>query len=360
MKGKVLRVVLCVILSAAFMFTSCGTLGDQGSSGDDKLYVYNWGLYIDESVLDEFEEEFGIKVIYDKFDTNESMYQRFTNSNISYDVMIPSDYMISKLMKEDNLLKLDKSKIPNLEYMISDIMELSETFDPGNEYAVPYTWGTLGILYNTEKMEEPTSWDVFWDAQYSKKIFMYDSQRDTIGMALKRLGYSLNTTNIAELNEAVDSLLVQKPLTLKYLGDEVIQGMVANEAWMALVYNGDAVDIMDKNDKLDYVIPDEGTNLFVDAMVIPKNSKNVDAAHKFINFMCRKDIALKNTLEIGYSTPHSEAFEALDDDWKEDPAYWPMADIEENKNTNKYEVFYDIGEFIKEYDKAWNKITGGK
>lgn len=337
----------------------CGLLLGSVSCADsrEKLYVYNWGLYIDESVVREFENQYNIKVIYDTFDNNETMYQYLTGSNVVYDVLIPSDYMISKMIQEDRLQKIDFSKIPNASFIMEEIMEKSKEFDPNNEYAIPYTWGTVGILYNKEQIKKPVdSWNILWDADYKNQIFMYDSQRDALAVALKKLGYSLNTTNDAELQAAVKELIQQKPLVKKYMGDEVLQSMKVNGAWLAVVYNGDAVEIMSENEQLDYAIPKEGTNLFIDSMVIPKNAQNVEAAHKFINFLCETEVALKNTQEIGYSTPHKGAFEQLDAETKEDPAYWPYEDVE--ANPDKYEVFHDLGAYIREYEKAWNEVIG--
>lgn len=362
---------VALVLVVAMLCTVLIILPAPGSSSN-VLYLYNWGLYIDESVFDDFKEQYGITVIMDTYDSNEVMYQTITNGNLSYDVMIPSDYMISKMISEDMLQEIDMSQITNLPYIDSAILEMAKSYDPQNSYSVPYTWGTLGIIYNSSKITEPvTSWDILWDEDYKNHIFMYDSQRDTLGLALKRLGYSLNSTNSAEVSAAVDSLIAQKPLAMKYVGDEVIQSMKANEAWMAVVYNGDAVDIMSENPDLRYAIPEEGTNLFIDAMVIPKNAENVEAAHLFINFMCETDIAYRNSVEIGYSTPHTEAYALLEADFAEETgdadylesywnAYWPMDDVKANleKDTNKYETFHDLGTFIKEYEAAWNKVMG--
>lgn len=362
---------VALVLVVAMLCTVLIILPAPGSSSN-VLYLYNWGLYIDESVLDDFKEQYGITVIMDTYDSNEVMYQTITNGNLSYDVMIPSDYMISKMISEDMLQEIDMSQISNLSYIDSAILEMAKSYDPENTYSVPYTWGTLGIIYNPSKVTEPvTSWDILWDEEYKNHIFMYDSQRDTLGLALKRLGYSLNSTNSAEVSAAVDSLIAQKPLAMKYVGDEVIQSMKANEAWMAVVYNGDAVDIMSENTDLRYAIPEEGTNLFVDAMVIPKNAENVEAAHLFINFMCETDIAYRNSVEIGYSTPHTEAYDLLEADFQEETGdasylenywatYWPMDDVKANleKETDKYETFHDLGTFIKEYEAAWNKVMG--
>ncbi len=362
---------VALVLVVAMLCTVLIILPAPGSNSN-VLYLYNWGLYIDESVLDDFKEQYGITVIMDTYDSNEVMYQTITNGNLSYDVMIPSDYMISKMISEDMLQEIDMSQIPNLSYIDSAILEMAKSYDPENTYSVPYTWGTLGIIYNPSKVTKPvTSWDILWDADYKDHIFMYDSQRDTLGLALKRLGYSLNSTNLAEVSAAVDSLIAQKPLSMKYVGDEVIQSMKANEAWMAVVYNGDAVDIMSENTDLRYAIPEEGTNLFVDAMVIPKNAENVEAAHLFINFMCETDVAYRNSVEIGYSTPHTEAYTLLEEDFQEETGdasylenywdtYWPMDDVKANleDETDKYETFHDLGTFIKEYEAAWNKVMG--
>src|SRR5690554_3470144 len=285
------------------------------------LNVFNWGEYIDQDVITEFEKEFpNINVTYDTFDSNESMYTKLVTGDANYDVVIPSEYMIERLIKEDRLLELDYDKIPNYANIDQDIIEkLNDEFSSTqknrieiNNYTVPYFYGTVGVLYDKTKVNETVdSWDILWDEEYKKEIFMYDSQRDSLMVSLKKLGYSMNTTSKKELEEAKDLLIEQKPLVYAYVTDTVIRGMIDSEAALAVVYSGDAAYIMSENENMEFAIPKEGTNFWIDAMVIPKTSKNVDAAHKFINFMCDEEIALKNTEEVMYSSPVKSVFDEV-------------------------------------------------
>lgn len=344
MKKLIKVMFLLVLLAMTFSLASCG------GSGKPTLKVFNWADYIDESVYKAFEKEYGIRVIYDTFTTNEDMYAKVVSGNADYDVLFPSDYMIKRLINEDRLAKLDFSNIPNYKYIDEKFKDLD--FDPNNEYSVPYMWGTLGILYNKEMVDEPvTSWDILWDAKYSKNIFMYASQRDAIGVALKRLGYSLNSRNEAELEQAKQSLIEQKPLVLAYVGDDVKDKMVAEEAALAVVYSGDAIYSMWENENLAYVVPEEGTNLWFDSMVVPKNSKHKKEAELFINWLCDPENALKNTLYIGYSTPNSAAYDMLPDEVKNDKSAYPDDEILE-----KCEVFDDVSDVLDIYNRIWDEV----
>ncbi len=323
-----------------------------GCGKDDRivLNVYNWGDYIDESVIEEFENEFNIRVNYEDFATNEEMYVKIKSGGTNYDVAFPSDYMIEKMIREDLLLKLDMNNIPNYEN-IDDIFRNLE-FDPNNEYSVPYMWGTVGILYNEKMVNEPVdSWDILWDSKYKGQIVMLDSQRDSIAVALKKLGYSMNTRNISELEEAKAELIKQKPLLLAYVGDEVKDMMIGEEAALAVVWSGDAVYMMEENEDLRYVVPKEGSNFWFDNMVIPNTSKNKEEAELFINFMSRPEIALKNTEYIGYSTTNAETMKLLDEEIINNEVAYPSDEI-----LDRCEVFLDLGEFIKEYDKIWTDV----
>ncbi len=328
------------------------TLSLLACTKDDRvtLKVYNWGDYIDESVLEDFEEQYGIRVIYDTFATNEDMYVKIKAGGSDYDVAIPSDYMIKKMVDEDLLHKIDFNNVPNYQYIGDRFKNLD--YDPQNEYSVPYMWGTVGILYNKNVVEEPVdSWRVLWDEKYSKEILMLDSQRDSIGITLKMLGYSLNTKNVDELEAAKDALVEQKPLVLAYVGDEVKDKMINEEAALAVVWSGDAIFMMRQNENLRYAVPKEGTNLWFDGMVIPKTSKHKKEAELFINFMCETETAFKNTDYIGYSTPHTEARKQLDPDLVNDPTAYPN-----EEDLVSSEVFKDLAGTIKEYDRIWTEV----
>lgn len=335
------------------------TLGgcSKSDSNVPTLKVYNWGDYIDEEVIAIFERETGIDVIYDTFETNESMYTKVkTMGASSYDVVIPSDYMIKRMADEGLLAEIDVTQLENY-HLISDRYKGLE-YDPDNNYSVPYMWGTVGILYNTTMVDEPvTSWSILWNEKYARNLFMMDSVRDSIGITLKMLGYSLNSTDIEHLKEAESKLMEQKPLVLAYTADEVKDKMIAGEAALAVVYSGDAITCMDPefgNPDLEYVVPEEGSNLWFDAMCILAGSQNKEAAMKFIDFMCRTDIASMNRDFINYSTPQSEVYDALPDEIKNDPVQYPSDEI-----LDKSEVFADLGESISYYEDLWVRVTSG-
>lgn len=341
---KGLRILLLLIVVVG-MVLSAGC-----SSNKTTLKVYNWGDYIDEDVIKEFEKEFGVKVIYDEFATNEDMYVKINAGGGDYDVAFPSDYMIKRMIDEDLLYKIDFENVPNYKYIDPQFKNLG--YDPDNEYSVPYMWGTVGILYNKTMVDDPVeSWQILWDPKYSKQILMLDSQRDSIGVTLKMLGYSLNTKDTQELEAAKEALIQQKPLVLAYVGDEVKDKMISGEAALAVVWSGDAVYMKRENPDLEYVIPKEGSNLWFDGMVIPKTSKNKKEAELFINFMSRTDIAFKNTDYIGYSTPHAEAKKLLDEDLANDKSAYPI--LEELKDC---EVFQDLATSAKDYDRIWTEV----
>lgn len=334
---------LIIIVSLILVSIGCG-------SGKPKLKVYNWGDYIDKSLIKEFEEKYNIKVVYEEFATNEEMYVKIKNSPGQYDVAIPSDYMITKMVKDGLLEKIDFNNIKNYDQIDQKFKNLA--FDPKNEYSVPYMWGTVGIIYNTKVIkDEITSWQDLWNLKYKDQIIMLDSQRDSIGIALKKLGYSLNSKNIKELNKAKEELIKQKTLVHAYAGDEVKDQMIEEEAAMAVVWSGDAMFMMENNKNLKYVIPKEGTNLWFDNMVIPKGSKAKKEAEMFINFMSSAEASKKNVEYIGYSTPNKKSKELLPKEVRENPTAYPSDDI-----VKKGEVFIDLGDFIKEYDRIWTDI----
>lgn len=309
---KLIALGLCTCMTAALL-SGCGSANKYPNG---KVYVYNWGEYIDPETLDMFEKETGIQVIYDEFDTNETMYPKVEAGASNYDVVCPSDYMIQKMIDNDLLQELNWDNIPNAKANIgAQYYEQSEAFDPGNRYAVPYCWGTVGILYNKTMVNEPvTSWSILWDEKYADSILMQDSVRDLFMVGLKSLGYSMNSTDENELNEAKDLLIHQKPLVQAYVIDQVRDKMIGNEAALGVIYSGEAIFTQRENPDLEYVIPKEGTNVWIDSWVIPKNAENVENAEKFIDFMCRGDIALLNFDYITYSTPNTAAQALIEDD----------------------------------------------
>ena len=319
-----------------------------------QVVVYNWGEYMDPEVLDIFEEETGIKVIYEEFETNEIMYPKVAAGAIAYDVVCPSDYMIQKMIENDLLQELNYDNLPNIKNIDEEYMSWSEEFDPGNKYSVPYCWGTVGILYNKTMVDEPIdSWDVLWDEKYSDNILMQDSVRDALMVAEKKLGYSMNTTDENEVKEATDLLIQQKPLVQAYVIDQVRDKMIGNEAAIGVIYSGEAIYTQRENENLEYVIPKEGTNLWIDSWVIPKNAANKENAETFINFLCRPDIALKNFEYITYSTPNKAARELIeDDDIRNSTIAFPTHDMLEKCET--YQYLGDDADNM--YNDYWNKV----
>ena len=345
MKIKRVSYLILLVVLMGVMLTGCG---------EDKphINVYNWGDYIDKSTIADFEKEFGIKVKYDMFETNEDMYIKVKQGGSNYDVLFPSDYMIERMINENLLLKLDKDNVPNIENVGDEFLDLD--FDPSNEYSVPYMWGTVGIIYNTTMVDDPVdSWDILWNEKYKDEIIMLNSQRDTIAVSLKRLGYSMNTRNLEELEEAKQELIKQRPLVYAYMGDNIKDAMVAGEGALAVVWSGDAVAMIRDNPDLVYAIPKEGTNLWFDNMVIPNTSQNKEGAEKFINFMARPDIAARNTDYIGYSTPITEAIDMLPDDIKNSEVAYPSEQV---INDPKTEIFKDPSDITKVYDKIWTDL----
>ena len=300
---------------------------------DVSINVYNWGEYIangDDGCMDinkEFEELTGITVNYTLFDTNESMYAKIKSGSSSYDVIFPSDYMVSRMIQENMLSKLDYSLIPNFEYI--DERFVNPEYDPQNEYSVPYTWGTVGLIYNYDKLGfDPTSWDILWDELYSGEILMFSNSRDAFGLTLMRLGYDINSQEKLELDHAAAELKAQKPFVQAYVMDQIFDKMQGNEAALAPYYAGDAVNMMAENESLRFVIPEEGSNWFADAACIPAPSDSFDeerylAAHMYINFLNEPNVAAENIEYIQYSTPNTAALALLDEETQNNPIIYP-------------------------------------
>ena len=324
-------------------------------AGEDvTLNVYNWGLYISDGtddsmdVVKEFEELTGIRVNYTTFDTNESLYSKLKSGGGEYDVIIPSDYMIGKMIREDMLEKLDFANIPNYA-MIGDAYKTEEYA----EYSVPYTWGVVGIVYNTTMVDDPvTSWESLWDPRYTGQILMFNNSRDAYAIASKKLGLSLNPADESEVALATEELKAQKSLVQAYVMDEIFDKMEGGEAALAPYYAGDALIMIEENPDLAFCIPVEGTNFFVDAMCIPKGCKNKEAAEMFINFMCETEIALANTEFIGYSTPQTEAVARLPEELKNSPIMYPSGDV--MATTEIFSVLPE--ELAQAMDKQWSDV----
>ena len=320
----------------------------------EKLVVYNWGEYIDPEVLTMFEEETGIDIVYEEFETNEILYPKISSGAIAYDVICPSDYMIQRMIENDLLSEINFDNIPNLKNIGKQYLEQSRQFDPENKYSVPYCWGTVGILYNKMMVDEPVdSWSILWDPKYKDNILMQDSVRDAFGVTLKYLGYSLNSTDLDELTEAKNLLIEQKPLVQAYVIDQVRDKMIGNEAALGVIYSGEAIYTQKENPNLEYVIPKEGSNIWIDSWVIPKNAEHKENAEKFINFLCRPDIALMNFEYITYSTPNEAARELIEDESiRNSEIAFPDLSKYDNLETFQY-----LGtEADQVYGDLWNKV----
>ena len=349
---KIKTILMLTLLACASLFLLSGC-GNGGSGENGVVRVYNWGEYIDEEVVSLFEEETGIEVVYDTFETNEEMYPIIEAGGVSYDVVCPSDYMIEKMIANDLLQEIDMSGMENISYIDEAIWEKSQAFDPDNTYSVPYTYGVLGILYNKELVTDTVdSWEDLWNEDYAGEILMYNSVRDLFTAPLKILGYSLNTTDEGELTEATDMLLAQKPLLQKYVMDQIKDTMISNSAAIAMAYSGEYLQLHEMNENLEFVVPKEGSNFYIDSWVIPANAENVENAKKWIDFLNRPDIALKNFEYITYSTPNTGAYEMVDEEIQNNPAVFPTDDILEN-----CEVFHNLGEEGDQlYNDFWLKI----
>lgn len=347
---RILPIALSVVVVAGgFFYGSKNNL-----SGDKQVIVYNWGEYIDPDVLQIFKEETGINVIYEEFETNEIMYPKIQSGAIAYDVVCPSDYMIQRMIDNDLLAEIDFDNVPNIKNIDNTYLKQSQQFDAENKYSVPYCWGTVGLLYNKKMVKEPIdSWSVLWDPQYKDNILMQDSVRDAFGVSLKYLGYSLNSTDLDELDAAKKLLIQQKPLVQAYVIDQVRDKMIGNEAAIGVIYSGEAIYTQTENPDLEYIIPKEGSNVWIDSWVIPKNAKHKENAEKFINFLCRADIAKLNFDYITYSTPNKAARALIEDEsLRNSEVAFP-----DEKALEKCETFRFLGdENDVLYNQLWREV----
>ena len=324
------------------------------------LNVYNWGEYISDGSDDSldvnkaFEELTGIKVVYSTFDTNESLYAKLKTGGSSYDIIIPSDYMIARMIAEEMLLPLDLTNIPNFQTSIGERYQ-NPSYDPENRYSVPYTWGTVGLIYNSTLVGEDEvidSWGSLWDPVYSGNMLMFSNSKDAFGVAFKLLGYPINAESREQLDRATQLLKEQKPLLQAYVMDEIFDKMTGGEAALAPYYAGDAVTMMEDNPDLRFVIPKEGSNIFTDAMCIPREAKNKELAEMYINFMLEPEVGLANIDYIGYSTPNDWVYQLLDDEVKNDPVRYPDQELLEG-----CEYFVNLPPELAAYmDEKWTEL----
>ena len=347
---KVVPAIMAVVVIAGGIFYS----SKEDLSGTNQVIVYNWGEYLDPEVITLFEKETGLNVVYEEFETNEIMYPKVQSGAIAYDVVCPSDYMIQRMIENDLLAELNFDNIPNVKNIGQEYFKQSRQFDSENKYSVPYCWGTVGILYNKTMVDEPIdSWSVLWDEKYIDNILMQDSVRDAFAVALKYKGHSLNSTDLDELEEAKELLIEQKSLVQAYVIDQVRDKMIGNEAAIGVIYSGEAIYTQLENPNLEYVIPKEGSNVWIDSWVIPKNAKHKENAEAFINFLCRPDIAKMNFDYITYSTPNTAARELI-----EDPAIRnskiAFPDASELERCETFQFLGDKNDAI--YNKLWREI----
>lgn len=343
---KIKLISICIVI-LALTFIACKQKDDKHT-----LVVYNWGDYIDPSLIEKFEQEEGVDVIYNEYSTNEDLFVKLKNSTEQIDIVIPSDYMLERLIKKDLIQKINTKNIPNYKN-INPIFKARDC-DPTGEYGVPYLWQTVGLIYNSEKYPEGLHrWEDLWNEKYKKDMVLYNAQRDVLTVALKKLGYSVNTRDINELKEAEDELLKQKEINYAYLGDEIKDVLVNEDANIGVVYSGDAGIIMSQNPKFKFVIPEEGSNMAVDYMAIPNNAKHIALAEKFINFMLREDVAVQNTEYIMYNTPMDNVKKKISKQILDFNLY-PTE--EEIKRLSSYR---DMSDLNKLYDEIWTEITSG-
>lgn len=345
-----MKKLVSVLLLLALMLPLCAT-------AQEVVNVFNWEDYIDESVLLQFEQETGIHVNYMRFTTNEDMMVQVEANPGAFDVVFPSDYMVERMLNKGLLAEINYDNIPNAKYILENLRD--PDYDPQGKHSVPYMWGTVGILYNTTMVDDPVdTWGILWNEKYTGNVFMMDSIRDSMGITLKYLGYSMNTRDITALEATKQKLIEQKQagIVKAYQVDETKDKMVAGEAALALMWSGDAQYAIDLNPDLAYAVPMEGSNVWVDPMVIMKDAKNMENAEKFVDFLCRPDIAQKNCEEIWYSSPNSGAIELMGDEYINNPVMNPSQDV-----IDRCEFFNDIDDtFMPIYNALWKEVKNAK
>ncbi|MDD5801340.1 MAG: ABC transporter substrate-binding protein [Solobacterium sp.] len=346
-------IVLCILLT----LVGCSKSDSVDKYGSDVLNVFNWGEYIGEDVIANFEEEYGVKVNYSLFDSNEIMYTKLLSGN-TYDVIVPSDYMIERLMEEELIQPLDYTYMTNLDDLDTEVLALRDEYDDGGKYSIPYFWGTVGLVYNKNNVDidklDKLGWSILKDKEYAGRIFMYDSERDSFMVALKALGYSMNTENMDEINKAYDWLCdLHDTMSPAYVTDEVNDAMINNEKDIAVVYSGAAAYIISQNEDMAYYVPKEGTNVWSDGFVIPINAKNPKLANEFINYIMSYDSAMDSSIEVGYTSANKKVVETLSSDgevYSNNDAY--VFDVSNPKN----EVFKHNDTLKKVLSDMWVRI----
>ncbi len=345
---KLLSLLLCALLALS--------LAPHVSKADGVVNVFNWEDYIDPAAIELFTEETGIQVNYMRFTTNEDMLVQVRSNPAAFDVVFPSDYVIERFVKEDLLMELDYDQIPNAAHIVDWLQ--SPAYDPDNKYSVPYMWGTVGILYDTTRVNAPIdSWEALFTDDYQGEVFMLDSFRDSMGLALKYLGYSMNTRNPEELKAATDLLIKQKTdgIVKAYQVDETKDKMIAGEGILGVMWSGDAQYAISRNENLEYVVPKEGSNVWVDGMVVPKEARNPENAMKFIDFMSRPDIAQMNCEYIEYSSPNQEAIEMMGEEYLNNPTINPSQEV-----IDRCEFFHDVQDYITIYNALWAQVKNAR
>lgn len=350
---------IALLLAALLLMPLPGALAASDYDPEVTINVYSWGEYIANGtdgsmdVNQEFTRRTGIKVNYTTFDSNESLYSKLVGGGADYDVIVPSDYMVSRLINEDMLLPLDFENIPNYKYI--DAQFRSPGYDPENKYSVPYTWGVVGIFYNTDYIDEVTSWQSLWDDSYAGKILMFDNPRDSFSIAQFMLGQDVNTSDPGDWRAAADLLKAQKPLVQAYVMDQIFDKMESGEAWIAPYYSGDAAILVDNSDNIAFAVPEEGTNFFVDSMCVPKTARHKREAEEYINFLCDPEISGANMDYVGYSTPETAAREYLDPEVAASPMHYPS-----EETVAKAQIFVNLPEETsKLVDSLWAEVKMG-
>lgn len=337
--------LICSLVLTFGLFAGCQ------KSDKKTINVLNYGENIADGIIDEFEDKYNVKVNYKTFDDMETMYIEVASGKTNWDAVLVADYMADRMIQEGLLQKIDKDNIPNLEEMNES--DMGKPYDPNNDYTVPYMNGTIGIIYNKDLVDDTVdSWDIMWNEKYKKQIFVLDAQRDAIGMALKKLGYSLNTTDEKELEEAKNLLIEQKPLVLKYGADEVKDLMTSGEAAIAMIWSGEGLTLADENENLEYVIPKEGANYWLDSWAIPANANDKETAEEFINFVSSKDNAYKIAEEIGYTTPNKLAMEEQPEEVRNNEGAYMPEEVMERCEIYKYLP----QEKLRLYEEVWSAV----
>lgn len=352
-KTSILALLLCIPVLLSSSLYGCGS-DDQTADGDNTLVVLNYGKYIDQEVLLAFEEETGIEVKYEEYESPEEMYTKYKSGAIDYDLICTSDYIVERLIDEGEVLELDYNNIPFYSNIDQKYVDYSRAYDPEARYTIPYFFGTVGILYNTGMVDEEDlgSWDILWNPKYEGEIIMENSVRDSFVPPLRLLDYSINTTDEDELEQALTMLCDQKELVYSYLVDASADEMIAGNAAMALIYSGEAAYAKDYNEDLEYIVPEEGSNMWIDSWFIPKSCKHKENAEKFLNFLCREDMAMLNFEYVWYATPNQAVYDALDEETQQDTTIFP-----DDETLDNCEIFTNLdSDSTKAYDYLWKRL----